>query len=129
MFTSGAHFPSNDRIPDVCEACTKEKKRDSHQPFDEKEHEGCRTGALEAHKLYFKERDKPLVNKTGLEDKERVGAKTQKIMRSRSPTLRKTETHDIYRTFVDIPEGLTAGAAVFTNDQVFSHEDTQREGT
>ena len=28
-----------------------------------------------------------------------------KAVRSRSPTLRKTETQDIYRTFVDLPEG------------------------
>ena len=39
-------------------------------------------------------------------------------MRSRSPTLRKTETQDIYRTFVDLPEGQTAGGVVFSNEQM-----------
>ena len=43
----------------------------------------------------------------GLEKKEKTYNKTaaSRAIRSRSPTLRKTETQDIYRTFVDLPEG------------------------
>ena len=46
-------------------------------------------------------------NVEGLDEKERPMNKTamSKAVRSRSPTLRKTETQDIYRTFVDLPEG------------------------
>ena len=52
-------------------------------------------------------------------------------MRSRSPTLRKTETQDVYRTFVDFPEGQTAGGAFFSNENVLVDDggqagDTQR---
>lgn len=46
-----------------------------------------------------------------------------KAVRSRSPTLRKTETQDIYRTFVDLPEGQTAGAVVFSNEQMILNDD------
>lgn len=44
----------------------------------------------------------------GLEEKEKVYSKTvgsRGGIRSRSPTLRKTETQDVFRTFVDMPEG------------------------
>ena len=44
----------------------------------------------------------------GLDDKERAAVKQTKTIRSRSPTLRKTETQDIYRTFLDVPEGQGA---------------------
>ena len=44
----------------------------------------------------------------GLDDKERAAIKQTKTIRSRSPTLRKTETQDIYRTFLEVPEGLGA---------------------
>lgn len=51
-------------------------------------------------------------------------------MRSKSPTLRKTETQDIYRTFIDLPEGQTAGGVFFSDEQVLGQEtvdDTQRQ--
>ena len=37
-------------------------------------------------------------------------------MRSRSPTLRKTETQDVYRTFVDLPENYASGGVIFSNE-------------
>ena len=51
-----------------------------------------------------------------------VGSRT---MRSRSPTLRKTETQDIYRTFIDLPEGHTSGGVVFSNEQMILNDDLQ----
>ena len=53
----------------------------------------------------------------GLDEKEKAAAKQTRTIRSRSPTLRKTETQDIYRTFLDVPEGQVAGA-MFVDDNV-----------
>ena len=39
-------------------------------------------------------------------------------MRSRSPTLRKTETQDMYRTYVECPDLAGSGAVIFSNEQV-----------
>ena len=50
-------------------------------------------------------------------------------MRSRSPTLRKTETHDIYRTFIDLPEGAVEGAPIFSNDQIICQDELQVQET
>lgn len=63
----------------------------------------------------------------GLDEKERPVPKTagSRAMRSRSPTLRKTETHDIYRTFMDLPENQTAGGVVFSNEQMILNDDLQ----
>ena len=44
-------------------------------------------------------------------------------MRSRSPTLRKTETQDVYRTFVDLPENYASGGVIFSNEQILGHEE------
>ena len=57
LFRSGAHFPSDGTLPKVCEACSKQKK-----PFDGRGHEVCRLGAEAAHRVYFRDHDKPLVN-------------------------------------------------------------------
>lgn len=87
LFRSGAHFPSDNTLPGVCEACSKQVK-----PFDGRGHEVCRLGAEAAHRIYFRDHDKPLINEVGLDEKERMPTKKDKLMRSRSPTLRKTET-------------------------------------
>ena len=45
----------------------------------------------------------------GLDEKEKAAARATRTIRSRSPTLRKTETQDMYRTFLDMPEGQGTG--------------------
>ncbi len=52
----------------------------------------------------------------GLDEKEKVVSKIVKVMRSRSPTLRKTETQDVYRTFVDLPESYAPGGVMYMNE-------------
>ena len=58
MFKSGAHFPNEGALPTMCEACIKKVR-----PTDGHGHGKCRTGAEVAHRLYFKDRDKPLINR------------------------------------------------------------------
>jgi len=112
LFKSGAHYPNDLVLPTMCNACAKQQK-----PSDGRGHAACRAGAEVAHRTFFKDRDKPLINRgksfeqllslfalVGLQEREKV-VKTQRIVRSKSPTLRKTETQDIYRTFIDYPEG------------------------
>ena len=48
------------------------------------------------------------------------------ITRSRSPTLRKTETQDLFRQFMDFPENEAAGGAVFSNEKILEADNTQR---
>jgi len=55
---SGAHYPNEDSRPVTCSACVKLTK-----PYDGKGHENCRTGAEASHRIYFKDHDKPLINK------------------------------------------------------------------
>ena len=95
--------------------------------YPSEESEEIRIGAEKAHRMHYKDHDKPLINRckfelfaclscfdidvdlimyvVGLDDKERAAAKQSRTIRSRSPTLRKTETQDIYRTFLDVPDG------------------------
>ena len=58
LFKSGAHYPNDQARPITCEACTKQSK-----PLDGHGHEQCRVGAEAAHRLYFKDHDKPLINR------------------------------------------------------------------
>lgn len=60
----------------------------------------------------------------GLDEKEKVVSKIVKVMRSRSPTLRKTETQDVYRTFVDLPESYAPGGVMYMNEQILVHDET-----
>jgi len=58
MFTNGGHYPTDENKPVVsCEVCDK-----SNGPRDGHGHDKCRSGAEVAHRLYFKDRDKPLIN-------------------------------------------------------------------
>lgn len=129
LFSSGAHYPPTDTIPTTCEACTKQ-----HKPFDLKGHADCRAGAEVAHRMYFRDHDKPLINVgkcscgkcnitshllffrtiVGIEKRNPISIQQKHAMRSRSPTLRKTETQDVYRTFVEQSENYVAGAPIIS---------------
>ena len=58
LFKQGGHYPSDANLPAKCEACTEQNR-----PRDSLGHEHCRTGAEAAHRIYFKDRDKPLINR------------------------------------------------------------------
>ena len=51
FFTSGAYYPKEEARPV------------KHLPSDDHGYEPCATGAEYAHRQYFKDRDKPLINR------------------------------------------------------------------
>ena len=55
LFSNGAYFPNNEA--EVCSKMGLPKV-----PTDGHGHDECRIGAEAAHRLYFKDRDKPLIN-------------------------------------------------------------------
>ena len=65
----------------------------------------------------------------GRYEKRKAPVKTQKAIRSRSPTLRKTETQDVFRTFVDYPENQGAGGVFFANEHILTNDYEQPDET